>query len=165
MLCQILTINFRAMKSISSISVLLTLTIVLCSTPTLFSQTSDSKKELKEDKIWSVEYIRTKPGQGEKYEKYLAKNYVSLMNKAKERGIIADYILLSSMPANGEDWDIMIMVAVNKFADMDNMDEKFEKLITEVFDPKDEARQKELEDRYNLRVFMGGKMARQLVLK
>ena len=87
------------------------------------------------------------------------------MNKAKEKGIIADYILLSSMPANEEDWDIMIMVAVNKFADMDNMDEKFSKLIAEVFDPKDEARQKELENRYNLRVFMGGKMARQLVLK
>lgn len=153
------------MKAIKSMGLMLAILTFFATAPALQAQTSNTQKELKEDKIWSVEYIRTKPGQGENYKDYLAKNYVTLMNKAKEKGIIADYILLSSMPANEEDWDIMIMVAVNKFADMDNMDEKFDKLITEVFDPKDEARQKELKDRYNLRVFMGGKMTRQLVLK
>ncbi len=153
------------MKAIKSMGLALAILTLFATAPTLQAQTSNTQKELKEDKIWSVEYIRTKPGQGENYKKYLAKNYVTLMNKAKEKGIIADYILLSSMPANEDDWDIMIMIAVNKFADMDNMDEKFDKLIAEVFDPKDEARQNELKDRFNLRIFMGGKMARQLVLK
>lgn len=152
------------MKLIKRASLLLAIFTIMLSAPSLSAQSS-SESELKESKIWSVEYIRTKPGMTDEYKKYLAKNYVQVMNMAKKEGIIADYILLEGMPANEDDWDIMIMVAVNKFADMDGMDEKFEKIVTKVFDPKDETRQSELKSRFEMREFMGGKMARQLELK
>lgn len=151
------------MKNGIKIALILMLALGL-GTPTLTAQDSGGP-ELKEDKIWSVEYIRTKPGKSEAYNKYLAKNYVKLMDRAKAQGVIADYILLSAMPATEDDWDIMILIAVNKFSDLDNINESFDKLVAEVFDPKDEGRQKELMSRYEMRDFMGGKMARNLVLK
>ena len=154
------------MKLIKQISLMLA-TLILCLSASfnLSAQNSPDKMELKEGKIWSVEYIRTKPGMTDEYKKYLTKNYVRVMNMAKEQGIIADYIILEGMPANDDDWDIMIMVAVNKYADMDGMDEKFDKVVEKVFDPNDAERQDELKSRFEMREFMGGKMARQLTLQ
>lgn len=153
------------MKLIKQASLMLAIFIGCFCTTSTQAQSSSDKMELKDGKIWSVEYIRTKPGMGDTYKKYLAKNYVSLMNKAKEKGLIADFILLESMPANNEDWDIMILVAVNKYGDLDGIDEKFEKLAAEVYNAKDEGHQNELKSRFDMREFMGGKMAQELVLK
>ncbi|WP_417588821.1 hypothetical protein [Owenweeksia hongkongensis] len=153
------------MKSIKRASMMLAILSFMLAAPSLSAQNSSGEKELKEGKIWSVEYIRTKPGMADDYKKYLAKNYMQVMNKAKEEGLIADFILLEGMPSNEDDWDIMILIAVNKYGDMDGMDEKFDKIVAQVFDPKDEGRQKELKSRFEMRKFMGGKMARQLELK
>ena len=154
------------MKLIKQVSLMLaTFTLCLSTSTSLSAQNSSDKMELKEGKIWSVEYIRTKPGMSDTYKKYLAKNYVKIMDKAKEQSLIADYMILEGMPANEDDWDIMILIAVNKYADMDGMSEKFDKLVASMYKPDDEARQGELQSRFEMRSFMGGKMARQLEMK
>lgn len=153
------------MKSIKRASMMLAIFSIMLSAPSVFAQSSSSEKELKEGKIWSVEYIRTKPGMSDTYKKYLAKNYVKIMNKAKEESLIADYMILQGMPANDKDWDIMILIAVNKYGDLDGMGEKFDKLVASMYKPDDESRQGELQSRFEMRSFLGGKMARQLEMK
>lgn len=152
------------MKRVIPLSLMMAVMSLFLSIPEASAQMSDEGPNLKETKVWSVEYIRTKPGKSDEYKKYLAKHYMSMMQAAKDKGIINDYILLNAMPGDEEDWDMMILVAVNKYADMDNMSERFDQLRKEMLGDKEKEMMKETEKRYAMRDIMGGKMARQLVL-
>lgn len=60
---------------------------------------------------------------------------------------------------------MMILVAVNKYADLDNMGERFDKLRKEKFGEPSKETQDAVDNRYALRELTGRKMARQLELK
>lgn len=89
-----LTIKTIAMKRVIQSGLLTGLLSFFLYTPSAHAQESSTEPALKEGKVWSVEYIRTKPGKSEEYKKYLAKNYMKLMNTAKKDGLISEFILL-----------------------------------------------------------------------
>lgn len=152
------------MKKFLTNSLLMATLCLFLHPSTTSAQAEDNAPKLKETKVWTVEYIRTKPGKDQEYQEYLAENYVKMMDAAKEKGIISDFILLDSRPGNEQDWDMMILIAVEKYADFDNIGDKFDQLRKEMLGDKEKEVMEENKRRFALRDIQGGKMARQLVL-
>lgn len=118
--------------------------------------------------VWSIEYIRTADGLTNDYLDYIAKYYIKNLEEAKRRDYIKDYKVISSIPSNESDWDIMLMVAHENYEALDNIDEKIDAWVSEREENETstdrKARQKAIGNRFELRTVIGGRLARELVL-
>ena len=80
--------------------------IVLCAAA--FAGTAFAQEHWTEGPVWSCSGYRTVPGKADDYLKYLRENFVATTAEAKAQGLILDSKVFTKMPANAEDWDVMI---------------------------------------------------------
>lgn len=133
-----------------------------------WSQNTDDPK-LQPSSVWVIEYIRTTDGSTGEYLDYLAKYYVTNLEAAKTEGRVKDYKIITSMPGNDDDWDVMIMIEHKDFAALEKAQANFAKWMeerekTESKEDK-EAREKAVGSRFELRTIIGGKLAREVTIK
>jgi hypothetical protein len=119
-----------------------------------------------EGSVYSVAFIKTKPGMTDQYLKSLAANSKPLIAEEKAEGIVLSYKILLGESANPEDFDLIILIEFKNMAAFDGLREKLDaigqKLLGADADKKDEQ---VMIDRAQIREILGNKLMREITLK
>ena len=111
-----------------------------------------------------VTSVRTEPGQGNAYMKYLAATYKPMMEEAKKAGHILGYAVYSTQPRGPDDPNMYLVVTYKNMAAFDGLDDRMdaiqEKMVGSM-DQRDDAMAK----RERMRTILGSEMIQQLMLK
>ena len=117
-----------------------------------------------EGSVWSVGFVKTKPGMTKEYLKNLASNWRVMNEAAKKEGLVLSYKILQGPAANTEDWDIMLLIEYKNMAAMDGMAEKMDALGAKIIG-SDDAQKSGALKRSEIRDILGGKLVREIILK
>jgi len=117
-----------------------------------------------EGTVWSIIFIRTKPGMSNEYFRHFATNLRGEYEEAKRQGLILSYKLLFGNAANKDDWDLLIMIEYKNMAAFDGVEEKWE-TISAKLDGSQEQQKLGYTKRSEMRETFGTKIVREIILK
>ncbi|MDX1622886.1 MAG: hypothetical protein R3199_02780 [Gemmatimonadota bacterium] len=117
-----------------------------------------------ETTVWDISYVKTTPGNFNNYLRDLAAGWKRVNDEAMNRGYIESYKILTGQAGHPGDWDLMLLIEYENMAALDGAFEKFDPMIDEIFGGMDDADQATVV-RSQLREILGGKLAREIVLK
>ena len=114
--------------------------------------------------VWTVTFVRTKPGMNQAYLQDLANNWKRVMDEAKKEQLILSYKILGGTPGGRDDFDLMLLVESKNWASFDGADDKFDGVMEKLIGTQ--AKQTEmLVKRGDLREIMGTRNFQELMLK
>jgi hypothetical protein len=59
--------------------------------------------------VWAVDFVKTKAGEQENYLKFVEQNWAKARSFMKDKGIVADYRVVSAPAADKAQWDVLLM--------------------------------------------------------
>jgi hypothetical protein len=127
---------------------------------------SDKPKGLPytEGTVWSLTFVRTKPGMTNDYIRNLASVYRKIADEMKKEGLIVSYKVLMGSAANKDDWDIMTMLEYKNMAALDGIDEKVEAIVTRTLGTEEKVKEGNVK-RNEIRDILGEKIVREVIFK
>ena len=111
-----------------------------------------------------VSSIRTEPGQGENYMKYLATTYKQMMDEQKKAGIIVDWSVYTTRPRTADGPNLYLVTTYKNLAAMDDLQDKVE-AIQEKLIGNQEARDAAMVSRGKMRSLVGSEVIRKVEFK
>jgi hypothetical protein len=72
--------------------------------------------------VWSLAFMRVKSGREFDYARELAATTLKMLDEQKKQGLILSYKVLSSLPANRDDFTHILMIEFPNFAAFDQID-------------------------------------------
>ena len=121
-------------------------------------------KPYKEGSVWSVTFVKVKPGMMDTYLRDLGANRKKLMEQAKKDGLILSEKLLSGDAVGREDFDLMLMVEFKNWAAFDGLSDKFRALAEKMVGSEDKQQQMMVK-RTEVREIIGNKNMQEIFLK
>jgi len=91
----------------------------------------------REGSVWSVTFIKVKPGMFDVYMRDLAANRKKLMEQAKKDGLILSERMLSGEAPGRDDFDLMLLVEYKNWAAFDGLSDKFRTLAEKMVGAED----------------------------
>jgi hypothetical protein len=131
----------------------------LCAGPS-----SAQDKPYKEGTVWSVSFIKVKPGMLDVYMRDLATQRKKLMDEAKKQGLIVSERMFSGAASGREDWDLMLMVEFENWVAFDGLSDKFDALALKLVG-SEEMQTLMTVKRGDVREIMGTKTVQELTFK
>jgi len=113
--------------------------------------------------VWSVDFIRVKPGQNLAYGRELAATWKKMLDEQKEQGLVLSYKILTGSPSSRDDFTHMLLVEFPNYAVFDQqekMDVTMKKVIGSLGDLNEMFRKRE-----EIREAIGSRTLRELRLK
>jgi len=113
--------------------------------------------------VWSVDFIRLKPGHNLDYGRELAATWKKMLDDQKKQGIVLSYKILAGAPSNRDDFTHMLMVEFPNygvFDQQDKMDEAVKKVFGSLGGINEAVRKRE-----EIREAIGTRVLRELRLK
>lgn len=144
----------------SVVSALLTLGLFLGTASAAEAQAQDPYVE---GPVVVVSRLRTQPGQGPAYLRYIFGDYAKLMAAYKEAGIILDWGVLSVQPRTPEDPDLILTTTYANMAALDGLDAKTRPLVQKVMGMTTEQSARASAERQAMRKQVGSDLMRRLV--
>ena len=141
--------------------------VALCGTVVLmlFAQAGLAQdKPYKEGAIWSVTFVKVKPGMFDIYLRDLAATRKPLMEQAKKEGLILQERMLAGQSNGRDDFDLMLMVEYKNWAAFDGLDDKFRALANKVVGSDDKQTQMMIK-RTEVREIMGSRNMQEISYK
>jgi hypothetical protein len=114
--------------------------------------------------VWSISFIRIKPGMDTAYMNYLAGPWKANQEAAKKEGLILSYKVVSTEGHTPADWNVMLMTEYKDLASMEANQDKADALAQKVIGT-DEKQMQGYKDRSEIREVMGVRLAREIVLE
>lgn len=133
--------------------------LVLVSQPA-FAQ----EKVYKEGTVWSVTFIKVKPGMFDVYMRELAVQRKQLMAEGKKQGLIVSEKMLSGISANRDDWDLMLMEEYKNWAAFDGISEKWDAMLLKIIGTEEKVVQTMVK-RAEVREIVGDKTMQEITFK
>jgi hypothetical protein len=143
----------------SVISALLTLGLFAGVAPVAEAQAQDPYVE---GPVVVVSRLRTEPGQGPAYLRYIFGDYARLMTAYKEAGIILDWGVLSVQPRTPEDPDLILTTTYANMAALDGLPEKTRPIVQKVMGMNTEQSARASAERQAMRKQIGSDLMRRL---
>ena len=141
--------------------------VALCTTLmlTLVAQTAFGQdKPYKEGSVWSVTFVKVKPGMMDTYLRDLSANRKKLMDQAKKDGLILSEKMLSGDATGHGDFDLMLMVEFKNWAAFDGLSDKFRALAAKTVGSEDKQTQMMVK-RTEVREIIGSKNMQEIFLR
>ena len=139
----------------SLIVLMFTLSIVV------FAQVS---RPYRNGSVWTIGYIRMKPGMDAAYKDYLATDWKKQQEALKKDGLILSYKVLTTEAHGTGDFNCMLMTEFKDLATMEANQAKADNLAQKVVG--DDAKQMQgYKDRLEIREVLQNRMAREIVLE
>jgi hypothetical protein len=114
--------------------------------------------------VWTVTFVRVKPGMSQMYLRDLASTWKQVMDEARKQQLIVSYKILGGNPGNRDDWDLMLLVESKNWAAFDGADDKFDSIVEKMVGP--EKKQVEMMvKRSDVREILGTRNLREIVFK
>ena len=111
-----------------------------------------------------VTSVRTEPGQGNAYMKYLASTYKPMLEEAKKAGHILGYAVYSTQPRGPDDPNMYLVVTYKNMAAFDGLDDRLDAIQEKMVGSMDQ-RDAATVARGKMRTILGSEMIQQLMLK
>jgi len=114
--------------------------------------------------VWTVAFIRIKPGMDVAYMNYLASSWKAEQEAQKKEGNIISYKVLSVEGHSPADFNLMLMTEYKSLTAMEANEDKAEAVAQKVVG-NDEAQMKGYNDRLAIREIIGDRLAREIILE
>jgi hypothetical protein len=114
--------------------------------------------------VWSVAFIRVKPGMDEEYMKYISRNWKAEHEALKKENIILSYKVMTTEAHSPTDWNMLLMTEYKDLATMEANAPKEDELAQKIFGD-DQQQMQGYKEREEIREVMGTRLARELVLE
>jgi hypothetical protein len=114
--------------------------------------------------VWSVTFIRVKPGMDAAYLNYLAGQWKKTQEAAKKDGLILSYKVLTTEGHGSQDWNLMLMTETKDMATMESNEAKMDALEQKLVGD-DQKQMQGYTERAEIREVMGTRLAREMVLE
>lgn len=137
--------------------------LVLLVSVVAVSAYAQMKRPFHNGSVWSVAFIRMKPGMETSYLNYLAGSWKTNQEALKKEGLILSYKVLATEGHTPGDWNIMLMTEYKNLATMEANEDKADQLAQTVVGD-DEKQRQGYRDRMEIREVMGDRLAREIVL-
>ena len=121
-------------------------------------------KPYKEGSVWTVTFVKVKPGMMDTYLRDLGANRKKLMEQAKKDGLILSERLLSGDATGREDFDLILMVEYKNWGAFDGLSDKFRALAEKMVGSEDKQVQMMVK-RTDVREIIGTKTMQEIYLK
>ena len=121
-------------------------------------------KPYKEGSVWSVTFIKVKPGMFDTYIRDLSSNRRPLMEQGKKDGLILQEKMLAGESAGREDFDLILMVEYKNWAAFDGLSDKFRTLAQKIVGSEDKQQQMMIK-RTDVREILGTKNMQEIHYK
>lgn len=121
-------------------------------------------KPYREGTVWSVSFIKVKPGMFDVYMRDLAVARKKVMDEARKQGLVVSEKMLSGSASGRDDWDLMLMVEYKNWAAFDGLSDKFDAIALNAVGA--EEKQLQLRAKRNeLREILGQKTMQEIIFK
>jgi hypothetical protein len=114
--------------------------------------------------VWSIAFIRMKPGMETAYMNYLAGPWKAEQEAQKKDGNVLSYKVLSVEGHTPGEWNLMLMTEYKNLATMEANEDKAEAVVQKVIG-NDEKQMQGYRERLELREVMGDRLAREVILE
>jgi hypothetical protein len=114
--------------------------------------------------VWSIAFIRMKPGMETAYMNYLAGQWKANQEASKKEGLILSYKVIGAEGHSPGDWNLMLMTEFKDLATMEANEDKGDAL-TQKMVGNDEKQMQGYKDRSEIREVMGDRLAREIILE
>ena len=121
-------------------------------------------KPYKEGSVWTVTFIKVRPGMMDTYLRDLGANRKKLMEQAKKDGLILSERLLSGDATGREDFDLILMVEYKNWGAFDGLSDKFRTLAEKMVGSEDKQTQMMVK-RTEVREILGSKTMQEIYLR
>lgn len=128
------------------------------------STVAQVNRPYKNGTVWSVTFVRVKPGMDTAYLNYLAGQWKKQQDAMKAENIIISYKVLTTEAHGSNDWDLMLMTEYKDMATMEANEDKADALAQKNIGD-DQKQMQGYKDRSEIREVMGGRLAREIVFK
>jgi hypothetical protein len=118
----------------------------------------------REGSVWTLTFVKVKPGMMDTYLRDLGANRKKLMEQAKKDGLIISEKLLAGDAAGREDFDLVLMVEYKNWAAFDGLSNKFRALAEKMVGSEDKQVQMMVK-RTEVREVFGTRTMQELFLK
>ena len=139
---------------------LCTMLVLMLAAQTGFGQ----EKPYKEGSVWTVTFVKVKPGMMDTYLRDLGANRKKLMEQAKRDGLILSERLLSGEATGREDFDLILMVEFKNWAAFDGLSDRFRALAEKMVGSEDKQVQM-MTKRTEVREIVGTKTMQEIFLR
>jgi|SRR5437867_5978087 len=123
----------------------------------------DDERTLIPGSVWSVEFIRVKPGRGLEYARMLADSFKKMLDENQRQGIVLSYKIFTNAPSDRDDFTHLFMVEFPNFAALDQrdkMDTVTKKTVGSLAKLQDLQRERE-----EVREIIGSRLVREVHFK
>ena len=114
--------------------------------------------------VWTVAFIRIKPGMDTAYMNYLAGSWKTEQEAQKKDGNILSYKVLSVEGHTPGDFNLMLMTEYKNLATMEANEDKAEAVAQKVIG-NDAVQMQGYKDRLEIREVLGDRLAREIILE
>lgn len=121
------------------------------------------KRPFHNGSVWSVAFIRMKPGMETAYLNYLAGPWKANQEAMKKEGVILSYKVLATEGHSPVDFNLMLMTEYKNLATMEANEDKADQLAQTIVGD-DEKQRQGYRDRLEIREVMADRLAREIVL-
>jgi len=121
-------------------------------------------KAYKEGTVWTVTFIKVKPGMFDTYMRDLSTQRKKLMDEAKKQGLIVSERMLAGTSSGRDDWDLMLMVEYKNWAAFDGLSDKFDALALKLVGSEEKQMQMMVK-RTEVREILGEKTLQEISFK
>jgi hypothetical protein len=113
--------------------------------------------------VWSVDFIRVKPGRNVEYARVLKETWAKVLEEQKKEGLVLSYKILGGMPSNREEFTHVLMVEYPNYAAFDQQD-KFDAVLKRTIGSLGSF-QEMMREREEFREALGTRLLREFRLK
>ena len=113
--------------------------------------------------VWSVDFIRVKPGRNVEYARVLKETWAKVLEEQKKEGLVLSYKILGGMPSNREEFTHVLMVEYPNYAAFDQQD-KFDAVLKRTIGSLGSL-QEMMREREEFREALGTRLLREFRLK
>jgi hypothetical protein len=114
--------------------------------------------------VWTVAFIRIKPGMDTAYMNYLAGSWKTEQEAQKKDGNILSYKVLSVEGHTPGDFNLMLMTEYKNLTTMEANEDKAEAVAQKVIG-NDAVQMQGYKDRLEIREVLGDRLAREIILE
>ena len=122
------------------------------------------KRPFRNGTVWTMSFIRMKPGMETAYLNYLAGTWKASQDAAKKEGLILSYKVLTAEGHNPADFNIILLTEFKDLATMEANEAKADALAQKMVGD-DQKQMQGYKDRLEIREVLGNRLAREIVLE
>ena len=127
-------------------------------------QAQEKENVYENGSVWSISYIKTKPGHFDDYLKNLSTTWRKILDEYKKDGKVLSYKVLDVVWARDGEPNLILMVEYKDWTTFDTPDEYWDDVQDKVLGSLEKAKQNML-SREDIRTLRGGKGAVELKFK